>query len=138
VGITVTHLHFLKSSSEHLKLGVLNLLSTFIGCLKSGPCLFGGLYMQNPMKLISRNTTKNSINSFAIGVCQSKSSLILFGFGCCASYPTIFDGIPHCIINRTNKSTHMYFPKSIVTPIKVGRCIKRLRSIRPTQGLGSH
>ena len=134
----MTHLHFLKLSSEHLKLSVLNLLGTFICYLKNGPHLFRGLHMQNPVKLINRNTTENSINRFAISVCQSKSSLIPFEFGCCGSYPTIFDGIPHCLINCTKKITCTYFPKSIVTPIKVGRCIKGLRSIHLTRVLGSY
>ena len=129
--------HFLKLSSEHLKLSVLNLLGTFVGCLKNGPHLFGGLHMRNPMKLISWNTTGNSINSFA-GICQSKSSLISFGFGSNRSYISILNKIPHRLIKSTKKSMHMYFPKGIITSTKVGRCIKGLRSIHFTWGLGSH
>ena len=97
----MTHLHFLKLSSEHLKFGVLDLLGSFAGGLKNGPRLFSGLHIRYPVEFISRNTTKNSINSFALSICQSKCSLIPFDFRCCRSHPTILNGIPNGLIDNT-------------------------------------
>ena len=50
----------------------------------------------------------------------------------------ILNGIPYHLINSIKKCPHMYFPKSIITPIKEWRSIERLRSIYLTWGLGSH
>ena len=64
--------------------------------------------------------------------------VIPFGFGSSGSYTPILNRIPHRLINGTKKSMYTYFPKSIVTPIKVERSIKELRSIHLTWGLESH
>ena len=122
------HLHFLKPGSEHLHFGVLDLLGSLIGSLEDCPHLFSGLRMKDPVKFISRNTTKDFINSLTIGICQSKGNLVPLG---------VLNGIPNDLINSTKKSTCTYFPKRIITPIKERRCVEGLRSIHLKRGLGS-
>ena len=93
----ITHLHFLKPDSKHLQFGVLDLLGSPICSLENFLCLFSGLHMRDPMKFINKNTIENS---FAIGICQSKGSLVPLRLGCCWSHLTILNGIPNGLINR--------------------------------------
>ena len=89
-------------------------------------------------KILWSSLVETTLKIAAIGICQSKSSLTPFGFSCYGSYPSILNGISNGLINSTKKSRHTYFLKNKITPIKVGRCIKGLRSIHLTCGLGSH
>ena len=59
-------LELFKSGGKHLELRVLDCLGTLVGSLKNRPSFLGSLYMQYPVKFISRHTTEYSINSFTI------------------------------------------------------------------------
>ena len=64
----LTHFQLLKPSGQHLQLGVFNFLRSLVCGLQYLSCLLGNGNVRNPMELIWRHATKNSVKCFAISI----------------------------------------------------------------------
>jgi hypothetical protein len=77
-GFIFLHLNNLKVRSQHLKLGFLHTLGTFVGLSKNVPSFLGGLTVSDATKFIWRNTIENNTNATIVLVTIDNINLTPF------------------------------------------------------------
>ena len=112
-------------------------LCAFMHSLEEIPSNMSNLNIRDSLKLLHRNSIKDSIHSFAIERgCFFLRSLPLTNRSS-GLLPSVFNGVPDSLINRFQECFHPYFPINIILPIKVRRNNQRVSMFHDNKGQGS-
>ena len=112
-------------------------LCAFMHSLEEIPSNMSNLNIRDSLKLLHRNSIKDSIHSFAIERgCFFLRSLPLTNRSS-GLLPSVFNGVPDSLINRFQECFHPYFPINIILPIKVRRSNQRVSMFHDNKGQGS-
>ena len=112
-------------------------LCAFMHSLEEIPSNMSNLNIRDSLKLLHRNSIKDSIHSFAIERgCFFLRSLPLTNRSS-GLLPSVFNGVPDSLINRFQEYFHPYFRISIIISIKVRRNNQRVSVFHDNRGQGS-
>ena len=120
-----------------LQLIYFNNLCAFMHSLNDIPSSVSNLNIRDSLKLLHRNSVKDSIYSLAIERnCFLLRSLPLINRSS-RLLPFVFNRVPDSLINGFHEYFHPYFLISIIIPIKVRRNNQRVSVFHDNRGQGS-